>query len=64
MQKGEVIAMPDYFKMYYSLFNSQTDAITILQKSGQDAEEMFVSSPEPEIKILTPKKTEEETEKE
>lgn len=56
--------MPDYSKMYYSLFNSQTDAITILQKSGQDAEEMFVSSPEPEIKILTPKKTEEETEKE
>ena len=35
--------MPDYAKMYKKLFNAQTDAIGILQKAQQRAEEIYVS---------------------
>ena len=50
--------MPDYAAMYKLLFNSQTDAIAILQKAQQDAEEMFISSPEPNIRVLESKSPE------
>ena len=32
--------MPNYAKMYKKLFNAQTDAIDILQKAQQQAEEI------------------------
>jgi len=48
--------MPDYAVMYKRLFHSQTEAIAILQKAQQDAEEMYISSPEPDIRVLEPKK--------
>ncbi len=48
--------MPDYAKMYRRLFNSQTDAITILQKAQQETEEMYASAPEPDVRVLEPKK--------
>ncbi len=48
--------MPDYAKMYRKLFNSQTDAITILQKAQQETEEMYAAAPEPDVRILEPKK--------
>lgn len=44
--------MADYAKMYRRLFNSQTDAIRILQKAQQETEEMYLSSQEPDIRIL------------
>ena len=53
--------MPDYAVMYKRLFRSQTEAIAILQKAQQDAEEMYISSPEPDIRVLEPKKPEDGT---
>ena len=34
--------MPDYEKMYFELFNRVSDAIEILQKAQQDAENAYV----------------------
>lgn len=51
--------MPDYASMYRKVFNSATDAIAILQKAQQEAEEIFISPPEPDIKVLEPGKTKE-----
>ena len=48
--------MPDYAAMYKRLWGSATDAIEILQKAQQDAEEMYMASPEPDIRVLEPKK--------
>ena len=44
--------MADYAAMYKRLFQSQTDAIEILQKAQQDTEEMYISAPGPEIRAL------------
>ena len=51
--------MPDYQKMYHSLFNDVTDAIAKLQQAQQKTEEMYMDSKET---ILTPflKKSEEQ----
>ena len=38
--------MPDYAAMYKKLFNSQTQAIAILQEAQQATEEMFISGEE------------------
>jgi hypothetical protein len=38
--------MPDYKSMYFELFNKITDAIEILQKAQQDAEERYVNGGE------------------
>lgn len=50
--------MPDFAAMYKKLFNSQTDAIAILQQAQRDTEEMFMSSPDSDIRVLEPKKPE------
>ena len=52
--------MPDFAKMYRRLFNSQTDAIAILQQAQRDAEEMYISSPDADIRILESKKPEDD----
>ena len=51
--------MPDYQKMYHSLFNDVTDAIAKLQQAQQKTEEMYMDSKET---VLTPflKKSEEQ----
>jgi hypothetical protein len=41
--------MPDYEAMCKKLFNSQTEAIRILQKAQQDAEEMYISTADPAL---------------
>lgn len=41
--------MPDYQKMYHSLFNAVTDAITRLQ---QRTEQLYMDSPEPVLTAL------------
>ena len=43
--------MPDYQKMYHSLFNDVTDAISKLQQAQQKSEEMYMDSKET---VLTP----------
>ena len=50
--------MPDYQKMYHSLFNDVTDAISKLQRAQQKTEELYLDSKET---VLTPfvKKSEE-----
>jgi len=50
--------MSDYAKMYKTLFQSQTRAIEILQEAQKETEEMYISAPEPELRILEPKKPE------
>ena len=40
--------MPDYKKLYLSLFNDVTDAISKLQAAQQDAEERYLDQCETE----------------
>ncbi len=47
-----VITMADYREMYIKLFQETTRAILILQKAQQDCEELYISSPEPELILL------------
>ena len=58
--------MPDYAKMYNILFQSQTHDIAlqeqvteILKNAQQATEEIFVSAPEPDIRVLKPKEPDE-----
>ncbi len=51
--------MANYAAMYRRLFNAQTDAIRlqeqslmILRKAQQDTEEMYVESPDADIRLL------------
>ena len=41
--------MPDYKKLYFSLFNDVSDVIKELQKVQQDSEERYLSSCEEEV---------------
>jgi len=50
--------MPDYAAMYKKLFQSQTKAIDILQEAQRDTEEMYISAPAPELRVLEPQKPE------
>jgi len=55
--------MDEYFKnrrMYKTLFRAQVKAMKIMEKAHEDAEEMFISAPEPDIRLLDFKKTEDE----
>ena len=36
--------MPDYQKMYTTLFNAMTDAIALLQNAQHETEEVYISS--------------------
>ena len=44
--------MPDYEKMYQTLFCSMTRAITIMQQAQQTTEEIYLSAEPPDIRIL------------
>jgi len=46
--------MPDFAAMYRHLFNTQTDVIEILQKAQQEAEEMYMSAPDADIRLIDP----------
>lgn len=52
--------MPDYQKMYHSLFNDVTDAISKLQQAQQKTEEMYLDSKETVLTLFV-KKSEEQT---
>ena len=56
-------AMANYKEMYTTLFRETTKAIEILQRAQQDAEEMYIAAPEPDIRMLdVPKPAENTTE--
>ena len=44
--------MADYQKLYYVLFHAMTDAIAILQKAQQDAEELYISAEESKFQVV------------
>lgn len=48
--------MPDYKYMYFKLFHATEDAINLLISAQQEAEEMYLSEPEPEMKLINLKK--------
>ena len=52
--------MPDYAKMYRHLFNAQTDAVALLQKAQLETEEMYVSAPDPDVRLLKPNEEKED----
>lgn len=44
--------MADYKKMYIHLFQQVERAVRILQQAQLDCEEIYISTPEPEFKLL------------
>lgn len=44
--------MPDYKKMYLTLFKATEDALKILEDAQLECEELFISAEEPEITLL------------
>jgi hypothetical protein len=52
--------MPDYAAMYRTLFNAQTDAITLLQQAQQTTEQMYIDAPDPDIRLVSPGKQNED----
>lgn len=55
-QQGDI--MPDYKSMYFSLFNSVTDAIEILKAAQQKGEDTYINNNEEPIHLIkTPSDT-------
>ena len=50
--------MPDYKEMYLTLFRATEDAINRLIAAHQLCEEMYLSEPEPEVKVIFGSKNE------
>ena len=48
----EVIGVPDYKYMYFKLFHATEDAINLLISAQQEAEEIYLSEPEPKMKLI------------
>ena len=44
--------MPDYKEMYLKMFRASEQAINILIKAQRECEELYISSPEPELRII------------
>jgi hypothetical protein len=44
--------MPDYKEMYLKLFRASEKAVNILITAQQECEELYISQPEPELKIV------------
>ena len=51
---SEVKTMPDYKKMYLTLAQETEKAINILIDAQRKCEQMYIDSPETEIKLLNP----------
>ena len=48
--------MPDYKEMYVRLFQASERAINILTSAQRECEELYISAPEVQIKVLEPEK--------
>lgn len=44
--------MPDYKKMYLTLFKASEEAANLLIAAQRECEELYLSSPEPNITLL------------
>ena len=44
--------MADYKKMYFTMLRASEDAVNTLIKAQQECEELYLSSPEPELIVL------------
>ena len=44
--------MPDYKEMYLKLFRASEEAANILIAAQQGCEELYLSLPEPELKVI------------
>lgn len=44
--------MPDYAKLYRTLFRAQSKAIEILQQAQLETEELYISAEDPELIVL------------
>lgn len=44
--------MPDYKKMYLTLFKASEEAVNLLIAAQRECEELYLSSEEPDITIL------------
>lgn len=53
----EVIGLPDYKDMYFKLFHATENAIDLLISAQREVEEMYISDPDPEIKLVKLPKT-------
>jgi hypothetical protein len=55
--------MPDYKEMYLKLFRATEEAVNLLIDAQQACEELFISVPEPELKVLALPQRDGETKK-
>ena len=44
--------MPDYKEMYLKLYRASEKAVNILIAVQQECEELYISSPEPELHVI------------
>jgi len=44
--------MPDYKELYLKLFRASEEAASILIAAQQECEELYISQPEPELKVI------------
>lgn len=44
--------MPDYKEMYLKLFRATEEALNTLITAQRECEELYLSSPEPELKVI------------
>lgn len=45
--------MPDYKELYFKLFRASNQAIELLIAAQQECEELYCSTTEPDVKVLT-----------
>ena len=45
--------MPDYKEMYFKLFRASEQAINTLIQAQQECEELYISQPEPDLKVVS-----------
>lgn len=45
--------MPDYKEMYFTLFRASEQAINTLVQAQRACEELYISQPEPDLKVVS-----------
>ena len=45
--------MPDYKKMYFTLFKASEEAVNLLIAAQRECEELYIASEEPNIVVLS-----------
>lgn len=56
--------MPDYKEMYLKMFRATEEAVNLLIDAQQACEELYITAPEPELKVVAmPQQQDDETKK-